>query len=116
MTPLFIAATLTTISALLTVAHHRRWWPPLSTPAILTGFVCLATALSFIALAIDAAAHVPDQPAEYFIPLMLAILPVLMALTTGGPALVYSLYRDAVTMAAANQTTSPDTPESPSGA
>lgn len=98
MTPLFIAATLTTFSAFLNVAHHRRWWSPLSTPAILTGFVCLATALSFVALAIDAAAHVPDQPAAYFIPLMLAIFPVLMALTTGGPALVYSLYRDAVAM------------------
>lgn len=96
MTSLVVAATLTTVSVLLHTAHHRRWWPPLSTPAILTGFVCLATALSFMAVAIDTAAHRPDQPGEYLVPLMLAIFPVLMSLATGGPALVYSLYHEAL--------------------
>ncbi|UHJ58748.1 hypothetical protein LT337_32105 (plasmid) [Mycolicibacterium fortuitum] len=110
MTALYVAALLTTVSLLLNIAHRRRWWPPLSTPAFLTAFMWLATALSYIAAAIEAAVTNPDQPAAYAGPLvLLAILPLLPALAIGGPVIVRSLYQEALALERDGaRTTSPD--------
>lgn len=110
MAALFVASLPTTVSLLLTIAHRRRWWPPLSTPAVLTAFMWLATALSYIAAAIEAAVANADHAATYAVPLvLLAILPLLPALTIGGPVIVHSLYHEALALERdQSHTTSPD--------
>lgn len=95
MTISIITVFLASISLLLNSAHHRRWWSPLSAPAILTGFVWLATALGCIAAAIEAALHQTSQPeTQAALWVFGAIFPLLFAVNTGGPALAHSFYKE----------------------
>ncbi|ART72874.1 hypothetical protein BTO20_33805 [Mycobacterium dioxanotrophicus] len=104
MTISFITASLAAISLLLNTGHHRRWWSPVSVPAVITAFVWLLTALSCIGSAIEAVVHEPNQSeAQAVLWVFGAIFPLLFAVNAGGPAFVHGFYREAMALDWAKQ-------------
>lgn len=97
MTISIITASLALISLLLNTGHHRRWWSPVSVPAVITAFIWLLTALSCIAAAIEAATH-ESQQSEAHAALWVfgAIFPLFFAVNAGGPAFAHAFVREAM--------------------